>query len=326
MISKKILIGLALISLFLIPAGTQFASAANNQIGVGEVGGAITISTEAMTIKVIPGQAHIMWWYGNRSNNDEMYKLQLVKIQEFQGDDDTLDERNELGGIAYNLITEDWEYLIEEEETELTITLSLEGLANGANIYLIMHVYNQDEPINGTDQVVDGLTELKFDIIIDNWDFTPTAAGVGIQSYMTEVQHRHRVEVRNGTAAENGNTTRTMQFTSEEYAEPVAYVEWATFANVYNSTDDLVDTVDVGTAFFDDLAAPPTEAPGFAEGLGHLWITYPNYGDNRKLVHDPSIGINEEAFTEGLPLYWVSILGGLFAVAATFTLIKKRRN
>ncbi|MFW9924027.1 MAG: hypothetical protein ACFFDW_12145 [Candidatus Thorarchaeota archaeon] len=324
--TKKLLIGLTLISLFLIPAGTQFASAANEQIGVGEVGGAITISTEEMTIKVTPGQAQIMWWYGNKSNNDEMYKLQLVKIQEFQGDDGTLDDRNELGGIAYNLITEDWEYLIDEGDTELTITLSLEGLANGANIYLIMHVYNVDEPINGTNQVVDGLTEMKFDIIIENWDFTPTAAGVGIQTYMTEVQHRHRVEVRNGTVAENGNTTRTMQFTSDEYADPVAYVEWATFADVYNSTDDLIDTIEVGTAYFDDLASPPTEAPGFAEGLGHLWLTYPNYGDNYKLVHDPLIGINEDAFTATAPIYWISILGGLFAVGTTFTLIKKRRN
>ena len=51
-----------------------------------------------------------------------------------------------------------------------------------------------------------------------------------------------------------------MQFASEAAEDPTAYYEWTTFANIYNSTDDLVDTVDVGTAYFDDLASPPPEA------------------------------------------------------------------
>ena len=92
---------------------------------------------------------------------------------------------------------------------------------------------------------------------------------------------------------------------------------------IYNSTDDLVDTIDVGTAYFDDLIVTPTEAPGFAEGLGHLWLTYPNYGDDLKMVHDPTIGINEEAFSA--PLYILPILAGLFSVSAAVIIIKKRK-
>ncbi|HUU78520.1 MAG TPA: hypothetical protein VMX55_09240 [candidate division Zixibacteria bacterium] len=323
--NKKILIGIALIGLFLIPLSSQLVIGANEKIGVSESNGAITLVTDEITVKITPEQANIFWWYGNKSNTNEMYKLQLTAIQEFTGDDDVLDSRTELYGIKYNLIRPDWDYDIVEGETEVTITLSLLGLANGANIYLIMHIYNADTEIAGTDEVVDGLSELKFDIIVEDWTFGPLAKGYAIQTYLTEVQHRHRVEVRNGTALENGTLTRTMQFDSEEYTGPVAYYEWTTFANIYNSTEDLVDTIDVGTAYFDDLAAAPTEAPGFAEGLAHLWLTYPEYLDDHKMVHDPIIGVNEVE-TVGFSLYLLPIFGGLAVITAVMVVARKRKN
>ncbi len=325
--SKKFIIGFALISLFLIPVASQMVSAETSEITVSENLGAITVQTKDLTVKIIPGQAHLVWWYGNATTADEMYKIQLVKISEFMGDDEILDDHTELGGVSYNLITESWTYDIVEGTDDVTITLSLLGLPNGADMYLVMHIYTQDTPINGTDQVVDALTELKFDIIVDNWAFSPMAAGYGIQTYLTEVQHRHRVALRNGTLAENGNTTRTMQYTSEAYGEDaVAYFEWAEFASIYNSTDDFVENIEVGTAYFDDLISPPTEAPGFAEGLAHLFLTYPNYGDDKKMVHDPTIGINADVFTSGLSLYLIPVFSGLIAITATILIIRKRKN
>jgi len=318
---------MSLVSLFIISASPLMTSAVNSEISVSDAAGVITIVTDTISIRVAPDQAHVTWWFGNDSNPGEMYKLQLTKIQEFMGDDAVLDDKTEFGGVAYNLITSAWEYEIVEADTELTITLSLTGLANGADIYLIMHVYNTDEPIDGTDQVVDGLTELKFDIVVDNWAFTPMAQGYAIQTYLTEVQHRHRVVVRNGTALENGTNTRTMQFVSDEYgADPVAYFEWLDFANVYNSTGHLNETIDVGLAYFDDLISPPTEAPGFTEGLGHLLLTYPKYNEDMKMVHDPIVGVDEDAYTSGFSLYLLPVFGGLVAIAAAAVIIKRRKN
>ena len=323
---KKSIIGISLIGLFLLTLGSQLAAGETDEISVSESMGAITVNTEYFSVKIVPDQAHLMWWYGNKTDGDEMYKLQLMKIREYMGDDDILDNQTELGGLTYNLITAAWTSDIVVGEDNATITLSLEGLANGADLYLVMHIYTVDTPIDGSDQVTDALVEVKFDIIINNWDFSPLAKGVAIQSYLTEVQHRHRVLVRNGTVAENGNTTRTMQFASEAHDdEAVAYAEWTTFANVYNSTDDLVDTIDVGTAYFEDLATPPIDTPGFAEGLGHLWLTYPNYGDEHKLVHDPTIGINAELFTETAGLNLAIIIGGL-SIATIITIIVARRK
>ncbi|NHJ83858.1 MAG: hypothetical protein FK734_00265 [Asgard group archaeon] len=320
---KKILIGLSLISLFLMSAGSLFVSSETQGITVNENAGIVTVTNDHMTVKIVPDQAHVMWWYGNHSDNDEMYKLQLVKIQEFQGDDEVLDNQTELIGIPVNLIMETWTYQITELTDEVMINLTM--VKGDLEMDLIMHIYNVDTPIDGTDQVAEAFTEVKFDIVIKNWDFDPLAKGVAIQTYLTEVQHRHRVQVRNGTLAENGENCTTMQFESEELNEVVAYAEWSNFATVYNSTDDVVDTVEVGQAYFDALADPPETIPGFAEGLGHLWITYPNYGDGYKLVHDPSIGINEEAFTSELPLYLFPLIGGLVAVAAMTIIIKRRK-
>jgi len=318
---KKHLIGLTLIGLFLATAGAQLVSAPNEGISVSEHLGAITVQTDYITIKIVPDQAHVMWWHGNKSEADEVYKVQLVKIQEFAGDDSVLDDKTELSGIAYNLITLTWANSIVIEEDQITITLSAD-IPNGADIQLIMHVYNEDTPVPGTEEIVEGLTELKFDIIVNNWSFGPMAKGYAIQTYNTEIQHRHTVRVQNGTAFQNGTITR-FNYESDKYDMPVAYFEWALDADIYNATDDYVMTIPVGQAFFDDLANPPTEAPGFAEGLAHLFLTYENYEDDRKMVHDPTIGVNDEAFTA--PLFVWPIVAGLFAVAGVVLIIKRRK-
>lgn len=318
---KKVIIGITLIGMFLIPAGVQLGSAQDGPIKYSEIADLITIRTDYLNVKIVPDQGHLMWWSG-RNNTDEVYKLQLVKIQEFGGNDTVLDDRYEFLGMPYNLITGEWNYIVDLQEDQLTLTLSILGLPNGADIHLIMHVYTTDVLIEGTLKTVVALEEMKFDIIVDNWDFSEDAKGYAIQTYLTEIRHRNRVRVRNGTVAENGPHLRTMQFASEAAEDPTAYYGWTTFANIYNSTDDLIDTVDVGTAYFDDLAAPPPEAEGYEEGLGHLFLTYPNYGDSYKMVHDPIIGVNDPgvslwltvALPIGLGLLLVGIISALVVV------------
>ncbi|MGC9781189.1 MAG: hypothetical protein HZR80_18245 [Candidatus Heimdallarchaeota archaeon] len=236
------------------------------------------------------------------------------------------DNRSEFGDISYNLIRNDWQYSIEETETELTITLSLVDFLNSADMYIIMYVYNYDTPIPDTDEVVDALSELKFDIIIDDWVFSEGTQGLAIQSYLTEVEHKHQVKIRNGTLAENGVLKRTMFFESFQYDfDVVAYYEWLNYANVYNNDEVLIDTIDVGTAYFEDLATPPTNVPGFAEGLAHLYLTYPNYGNDNKMVHDPTIGVVEETHSDVAPIYLLPLIGGLFVTAAVVLVVKRKK-
>lgn len=316
-------------SLFLIPLSAQLVKAENSEITVSENLGAITVQTDSMSVRIVPSQAHVMWWYGTDSGPKEMYKLQFTQIKEFVGPDSTLDDRTELFGMTYNLITEDWVYDIVEGDDKVTITLSLSGLANGADIQLIMNIYNNDELVNGTDSITDALSELKFDIVVNNWDFTATAQGYAIQTYLTEVQHRHTIRVRNGTNAEYGNATRNMMFESDAHGnDAVAFFEWATFADVYNNSDDsLLDTIDVNTVYFEDISQAPVEDIGNAEGLNHVWLVYENYGDDNKMVHDPTIGVFEDAFALGLFIYvGLPIIAGAIIITVIVLLVVKRKK
>ncbi|MBD3193073.1 MAG: hypothetical protein GF308_20720 [Candidatus Heimdallarchaeota archaeon] len=253
--NKRILVGILLLSLF-VPVFAQNVNGNNGQIDVREDQGTITITTDKLTLKITGGKPHFIWWNGNQSTADEMYKVHFTSISEFFGDDEILDSKDELNGISYNLMTNNWNYEIFEEETEVIVILTLSGLANNAQIQFIVHIYTNDEPIEGSDEVVAALSEVKIDIVIDNWDFSENAQGLALKSSVLEVNQSPRVRVRNGTNEESGNQSRSMIFQSEDYGnDKVAYLEWLTFAEVYNGTEQI-STVDVGTAYFDGGMGP----------------------------------------------------------------------
>jgi hypothetical protein len=319
-ISKKLMIGMSLMLLFMLPTFTNFASAKTDQISVNEGQISITIATDFMTMKIVEKKPHFIWWNGNQSTADEMYNVQIMKIQEFFGDDDVLDNQTELAGVSYNLLTSDWTIDIVEGDNFVTVTMTLDGLANGAEIQFIVNIYSEDQIIVGTDHIVEALTEVKFDIIINNWLFSEDAAGLTLQTQILESQKKHRVRIRDGTANENGNATQTMQFESDEHGNlKVAYFEWTTFADIYDESV-LVDDITVGTTFLYD--GSQGIGPG-DQSMVQMYLTYPNYGDSLKMVHDPSIGIYPESFS--VPLYIWPIIGGLIASVAIAVIIKKRK-
>ncbi|MHA1125558.1 MAG: hypothetical protein ACTSO7_07685 [Candidatus Heimdallarchaeota archaeon] len=318
----KIAIGLSLIALFVLPITTQFTAAESDKIGVKDGVDAISINTDFITMKIIEGKPHFVWWNGNQSTADEKYNVQFTTLQEYFGDDESLDTRGELlGGLSYNLVTSEWSYEILEEDHHVQVTLSL-GLANDAELQFIVHIYTEDQPIMGTDQTVEALSEVKFDIVIDNWTFTPGAQGIALKSQILESQQRHQVRIREGSDAENGNRTRSMLFESKKHKNAVvAYLEWAEFADVYDGASKE-DTIEVGQSNLDEGYVG--EGSGVDDpGMVHLWFTYPNYNDSYTLVHDPSIGVYPDAFN--LPLYVAPIIGGLVATVIVVGIVRKRK-
>jgi hypothetical protein len=314
------MIGLSLMLLFMLPTITNFASAKTDDISVNEGQINITITTDYMTMKIVEKKPHFIWWNGNQSTADEMYNVQIIKIQEFFGDDDVLDNQTELAGVSYNLLTSDWTIDIVEGDHFVTVTMTLDNLANGVEIQFIVNIYSEDQIIIGTDKIVEALTEVKFDIIVNNWLFNEDAAGLALQTQVLESQKKHRVRIRDGTANENGNATRTMQFESNEYGDlKVAYFEWATFAYIYDESA-LIDTIDVGNSVL--LDGSQGIGPG-DQSMIQMYLTYPNYGDSLKMVHDPSIGIYPDSFN--VPLYVWPIIGGLIASVAIAVIIKRRK-
>ncbi|MBD3191248.1 MAG: hypothetical protein GF308_11420 [Candidatus Heimdallarchaeota archaeon] len=321
----KILIGLIIISLIATPTSLQFVQAENEKIMVTVKEGTITITTDYITMKLVDGKPQFIWWNGNHSTADEMYNVQYTTLQEYFGDDSILDSKNELNGLNYNLITSDWVYDIIEGDDEATITMTLDDLANGAELQFIVHIYNDDQLISGTEEVVNGLEAVKFDIIVKNWQFTEGAQGIGLKAQILESQKRHRVTVRNSTIAESDNHTRKMQFVSQEHGnEIVAYYGWTDFADIYNDSVKI-STIDVGTAYFDE--SDQGQGSGVDDpGMIHQWLTYPNYNDSLTMVHDPFTGINPDAFTAAIPLYILPIIGGLISTTVIIGISAKKRK
>lgn len=321
--TTKIMIGIALIGLFIIPISTQFVAGKNDKIQVKEGAEAIEINTEYITMKIISTKPHFIWWNGNRSTADEMYNVQYTTLQEFFGEDEILDNSSELNGITYNLLTSDWDYSIIEEEDALTVTLTLSGLANDVEIQFIIHIYNEDQFIEETGQTIKALKEVKFDIIVKNWVFNDGAQGLALKTQILESQKRHQVRIRNGTNEELGNRTRRMTFESEDHGNAiVAYYDWATIADVYDGSEKI-STIEVGTSYLVE-GDKPGVGPGVEDpGMVQQWLTYPKYGDSLTLVHDPSIGVIPENFS--IPLYTLPIIGGLIATALILG-VKRKRN
>jgi len=318
----KFAFGLSLIALFVLPAATQFAVGKSDKIGVKDGVDAITISTDFITMKINDGKPHFVWWNGNQSTADEMYNVQFTTLQEYFGDDEFLDTRGELvGGIGYNLVTSEWDNEILEEDHHIQVTLTL-GLANDAELKFIVHIYTEDQPLNGTEETIEALREVKFDIILDNWEFTPGAQGIAIKSQILETQKKHRVRIRNGTDDEHGNKTRNILFESKEHRNTVvAFYKWTNFADVYDGASKI-DTIPVGQSSLEEGYVG--EGPGVDDpGMIHLWFTYQNYGDSYILVHDPSIGVNPDAFN--LPLTILPIIGGLVTTIIVVGIVRKRK-
>jgi len=323
---SKIIIGIAFIAMLLLPISAQFTSAQGDQIGVEEKPDSITITTEYITFRFTEGKPNFTWWNGNKSSSDEIYNVHYTKLSEYFGSDDILDGPSELVGISYNLLTSDWSTDILEEDDEVTITMSLNGLANGAELQFIVHIYTTEQVISGTDSTVQGLTEIKFDIVVKNWQFSVGAQGLAIKAQIQESQRRHRVRIRNGADEAIGNRSRIMNFESDAYNDNVvAYYEWTTFADIYDGATK-VDTIDVDVVYFNDEIPGPGEGPIGEQEIYNQWLTYPNYGDSLTLVHDPLIGVNPDAVTESVALSILPIIGGLLAPVLVVSLVRRKKH
>ncbi|MBN1330096.1 MAG: hypothetical protein JXA54_11540 [Candidatus Heimdallarchaeota archaeon] len=269
----------------------------------------ITITTDYLTLKINGLNPHFIWWNNNIDPAGEIYNLKFISIKEFFGDDDILDNPLELGGIAYDLSSGGWSHELTILPNSLTIELTLSGLANGAEIQFIITVFNEDKVINGTDHILEALTAVKIDIIINNWDFSVNAAGLALFTYVFESQENPAVQIRAGTPVENGNASEILQFQSESYNNnKIAFFEWTTFANVYDGLA-LVDNVTVRKASL--VEGLPISLP-VSPSMIPIYITYPNYGNSLKMVHDPSVGIYLDNYS--ISVNALSIINGLMLI------------
>ncbi|MHA1910456.1 MAG: hypothetical protein ACTSYA_02060 [Candidatus Kariarchaeaceae archaeon] len=298
----------------------------------------IWIRTPQITVKIAGDKPNIVFWDSSQNDSTGVYSVWIHSITELFGDDLVLDDRTELAGQYYNLIAVNWSSAIEETETELTVSLISEALTNGAVVKFIFHAYFVTELIEETQIATDdtttvvthevkALSEVKFDIIVENWDFTPMAQALVLGVRINELQNRHRLRINETTAPADGATLNRTRigFGTEETES--AYFDWVPTYNVYDEDDVLVETNNV-TSVMASYGLRNDHGANSGERFGidytNLFFFYENYGDNMTMVHDPTIGVDDSLAAEDeAPSFE---LGIILTAMVTFAVIVRRRN
>ncbi len=313
--------------------------------------GSVFIETPDIKVKLEAGKPDIFFWSTQATQKRKqapLFHVGFYYLAEIFGDDLVLDNRQELGGKIYNFASSAVEWTLDIDEdtgdpNHLIATQTSSALADGATITFVYHIYLEDTIVTETldDTVVTyeakALSEVKFDIIVDGWVFSPEATGLALHVKIHELQYKHRV--RNGervNAPEEGyrinetESDRTNRTTEPdrygiEYMDDDdrrAYFAWTPEADVFDENGTYIDTVQcIATAASYGFDEDFGKGMQFAKEFINLFLVYPNYGDENKLVHDPVVGIDDAS---GVNLSWVALFA--IPIVAFVVLVRKRKR
>jgi hypothetical protein len=346
----KILIA-GLITMFALASVSSVMAIPSDQARFDNREGSVFIETSSIVVKLNEGKPDFFIYKVGSSfagrNKDPMFHIHFTHVAELFGDDLVVDDRDELlGGKIYNLASDTitWDLVTENTTNEIIGTQTSSILDNGATITFVYHVYLEDitveEDINGTivSYTVKGLEEIKFDIIVNNWNFTPGAQGLVFGVKVHELQYRHRVRIGNRV-----NQPETGDLINETHVfDPVrnqtheengfgfvddrdrlqAYFAWTNQADIFDENGTYVETIPV-VASSTSYGHDPTFGMGheFGREFINLNLVYPNYGDGMKLVHDPVIGLPD---TSGVSFGLIALIAVPTLAAAALVISRKR--
>jgi hypothetical protein len=313
--------------------------------------GSIFIETPDIKVKLLSGRPDIFFWAANVTQGRKqvaVFHVGFHYLAELFGDDTVIDNRQELGGKVYNLASSAVEWALDldtdtGDPNHLIAIQTSSPLADGATLQFVYHIYLEDtivtETLNETTFTYEAkaLSEVKFDIIVEDWVFSPGATGLALHVKVHEMQYRHRV--RNGervnapedgpkiNETESARTNRTheperygIEFFDENNRR--AYFAWTPEADVFDENGTYIETVNVSASAvsygFDTDFGKGKE---FAKEFINLFLVYPNYGDGNKLVHDPVIGIDDAS---GVSYSWIALLA--IPIVALAVLVRKRKR
>ncbi len=344
--NKILLVGVLTILIMSSISTSFLVSAKKNDPGVNDREGSTFIETDFLSMKLHEGKPDMMFWLVNSSEGKKMpvFHVSFTHIAELFGDDLLVHNMGELSGEAFNLASSsfDWTLTKETLTNEVRGTITSDILENGATISFVFHVYLEDilitEEINETNTIITttyqikSVSEIKFDIIVDNWTFSPEATGLVFAVKIHELAYKHRVQASDGVNVTEDGYEKPANATKNENKHGIefydesdgrsSYFTWVPTAQVYDTEDSIVSEVNVTSSMNND---------GFDEDFGkgkkfgrdfiNLFLSYPNYGDGLKMVHDPTIGIDQ-----GLNpvVIVVAVAAGITLVALVAVVVKRR--
>ncbi|MHA1910481.1 MAG: hypothetical protein ACTSYA_02190 [Candidatus Kariarchaeaceae archaeon] len=305
-------IGLFLILLGSITAANTVAAPESPNYAGNRNTEATWIRTPQIVVRLDSTKPNIMFWDSSQNDSTGVYNVWIHSVAELFGDDLVLDSRAELNGQFYNLIFIDWTSEIVQTETELTVSLISEELSNGAVIKFIFHAYFADGTVDETQIASDDsttvvthdvktLSEVKFDIVVENWTFSEGAQALTLGVRVNELKNRHRIRVNESTLRPDGATINRTRIGFGTEDVETAYINWVPTYNVYDAEGVLESTKNVTVAAASyGLAGDqgPSAGQRFGIEYANIFFLYENYGDGKTMIHDPTIGVSSDTIDE----------------------------
>jgi len=308
---------LALFALILVGIGLPLASAQGNSIQYQNSAGIVTLTTDDIAIKVTGNNQapHFHWWDPNTPDVD--YHVMFVKM--FEANDTNADGAFTNGtdhiiGAPFALPTTNWDFSdfkVDEEDGNTTavhfnFTTTSEhdprptGIGVDYGNLPSMPAFNVSIKI----RVHLNLTtpgEMKFDLIVDGWNWTYEDSILVLQFTVTESTHGQL----QGSDAPSGFQRDGTKFQFENgYFQ---YEETALAAN---------NTLQVRASYGEGIGQEAGES---------IYLAFENFGEDT-LEYDPIIGM-DSADSTGLPLdtTTLALIGGAVVVLLIVIVAVRRR-
>ncbi len=306
---------LSLLAVGMLAISIPAASAQGNGLQYNHSAGVVTLSTDELSVKVVGANQvpHFFWWDPNNESIDyHMLFVSLFEANDTDGDNVFTRGVDEVIGARFMLPTSGWEFSGFETESEgdnitavhfnFTTTTEFDPRPMGENwqipdmvafdvmVQIRVHLY------------MDNPGEVKFDVIIDGWNWTYDSSILVLQFTITESGHGEGMPERN---------PRGFHKVGTKFNFDNAYMHYEEEALALESQNSL------------QVRASYGEGMGGERGES-VYLAFEYFG-NDTLIYDPVLGI---ASADTLPLdstTTLMVVGGVAVVAIVAIWLKLRK-
>jgi len=308
---------LALFALMLVGIGVPLASAQGSSIEYQYSAGIVSLTTDDIAIKVTGNNQapHFHWWDPNTPTVD--YHVMFVKM--FEANDANADgafdnATDQIIGAPFALPTTDWNFTdfeLEEEDGNViavhfnfTTTTEYdprpEGVGTDYGMLPSMPAFNVTVEIR-VHLNMSNPGEMKFDLIVEGWDWTYEDSILVVQFTVTESAHGE---------LQGESDPSAFHKTGTKFQFEAGYFEYEETAFAANNSLEV--------------------KASYGEGIGmeageSIYLAFENFGDET-LVYDPILGIESSTSTALVPdAMTLALIGGAVVVLLLVVIVVKRR-
>ncbi len=307
---------LAFFALMLVAIGVPLAAAQGNSVEYQYSAGIVSLTTDDIAIKVTGNNQapHFHWWDPNTPTVD--YHVMFVKM--FEANDTNTDgifdnDTDQVIGAPFALPSTDWnfsDFLVVEEDGitsevhfNFTTTAKYDPRPEGTGTDFGMLPSKPAFNVSIEVRVHMNLTnsgEMKFDLVVDGWDWTYDDSILVLQFTVTESAHGE---------IQGENDPSAFHQTGTKFQFDAGYFEYEETAFAANNT------LEVKASYGEGIEMEAGES---------IYLAFENFGDET-LEYDPILGI-ESSSTDFVPdPTTLALIGGAVVVLLiVFVVVKKR--